>query len=190
MQALETYDLSLRIGVLDDRDADAAALVFWNGLKHYRSVRYLSYGSVDGHFVGATRDPDGRDLYLIRDDRTGDAVLTFAGRPDGKRSTLVRVRQGYDPTKRPWFRRASEAKKASWTGVYASSSVPGAVLMTAVKPVKRDSGEVRGVVGGSGACPPRDAHCATRRGVCAHDRHVRGARDPDGTRWPRTASKE
>jgi len=147
MQALETYDLSLRIGVLDDQDADAAALVFWNGLKHYRSVRYLSYGSVDGRFVGATRDPDGRDLYLIRDERTGDAVLTYSGRPDGKRSNLVRVRQGYDPTKRPWFRRATQAKGASWTGVYPSASVPGAVLMTAVKPVKGDDGEVRGVIG-------------------------------------------
>ncbi|MDP6944514.1 MAG: hypothetical protein QF464_10225, partial [Myxococcota bacterium] len=147
MQALETYDLSLRLGVLDDKDADAAALVFWNGLKHYRSVRYLSYGSVDGRFVGATRDPDGRDLYLIRDEATGDAVLTFSGRPDGTRSTLVRVRQGYDPTKRPWFRRATESKDASWTGVYASASVPGAVLMTAVKPVKGEDGSVRGVIG-------------------------------------------
>ncbi|MGB0588452.1 MAG: adenylate/guanylate cyclase domain-containing protein [Myxococcota bacterium] len=147
MQALETYDLSLRIGVLDDKDADAAALVFWNGLQHYRSVRYLSYGSVDGRFVGATRDPEGRDLYLIRDERTRDAVMTYAGRPDGKRTDLVRVRQGYDPTKRPWFRRAMATKDASWTGVYASASVPGAVLMTAVKPVKTDGGQVRGVIG-------------------------------------------
>lgn len=147
MQALETYDLSLRLGVLDDKDADAAALVFWNGLQHYRSVRYLSYGSVDGRFVGATRDPEGRDLYLIRDERTGDAVLTYAGRPDGRRDKLVRVRQGYDPTKRPWFRRAMSTKDASWTGVYASTSVPGAVLMTAVKPVQSRGGEIQGVIG-------------------------------------------
>ena len=147
IQLLETYTDAMQLGVLSDEDFDHVALVFWNALQHNNNVGYLSYGNVEGLFVGAQRLDDGTLRYRIKDARTERRLLTWAALPSGERGEPIEVRAEYDPHLRPWFLRAVEEMDTAWSDVYASASSSGSAFITAVKPALDKAGTFRGVIG-------------------------------------------
>ncbi len=147
VQLLETYTDAMQLGVLRDDDFDYVALVFWNALQHNADVGYLSYGNIEGHFVGAQRFDDGSLRYRVKDSQTNGRLYTWATLPGSGRGEPIEVREEYDPHVRPWFVRAVQAMDTAWSDVYASASSSGNAFITAVRPAVSKEGDFRGVVG-------------------------------------------
>lgn len=146
-QLLESWAEALEDGALPPDDADRLAQAFHGAVRSDPQVGYLSYGSLDGHFVGAQRLDDGRLRWRIQDEQTGGLLLDFEGLPRLPRPEPVSTRAGYDPVARPWFVQAVKAGGTTWTDIYPSATSPGATLVTVVRPIRRPDGGLLGVMG-------------------------------------------
>ncbi len=119
-------------------DSRAALLslqrLFYRELQARDDVDLASVGFSDGRYAEAQRVSGGL-IHVGEADpaKGGDLVLETAdihGNPD----YVVMRHAGYDPRARPWFQRAREAGKTSWTEPYPMVS-SRELSMTAVSPV-------------------------------------------------------
>lgn len=76
-----------------------------------------------------------------------DILNLYVGTADKKMhiSPVQKMPDGYDPTSRPWYQAAAASDKLIWTDPYVDAT-SGALVLSAAKSVKDDSGKVVGVV--------------------------------------------
>ncbi|WP_261821685.1 bifunctional diguanylate cyclase/phosphodiesterase [Pragia fontium] len=77
----------------------------------------LAFGSVNGDYIGVSRETVTDKLTLILKDQRTHGVLNFYSGLDVNTPVINRVRD-YDPRVRPWFRMADKTRKSFWTTAY------------------------------------------------------------------------
>ncbi|MBN1910242.1 MAG: hypothetical protein JW818_10925, partial [Pirellulales bacterium] len=93
----------------------------WRGLLYEEAMAFdmlsgILWGSADGDVVWMFRYPGKEGYeYGIRDKATGEDVLEFRMDAKDRMSPEPVGRYAYDPRKRPWYRDAVKAGKATWT---------------------------------------------------------------------------
>jgi diguanylate cyclase len=105
--------------------------------------RYVYFGGADGSFVGVNRSNPG-----VIDVRLKDAAnplrSVYKVNGPGRREALLRTEK-YDPRTRPWYIRAVERRKPTWSALYTDFSTREP-LLTLAKPVFRADRSLAGTV--------------------------------------------
>jgi signal transduction histidine kinase len=119
-----------------------------NLIKHFHnqveksSVPYLFYGNVKGEFIGVQKMKDNTVLKIRNVDSPREI---YELNPNGKRGIKLK-QEIYDPRIRPWYKKASKERKATWSNIYVSKH-RNVLQVTHVIPVYDDSNKLKGVFG-------------------------------------------
>ncbi|MHC4176563.1 MAG: cache domain-containing sensor histidine kinase, partial [Planctomycetota bacterium] len=107
--------------MVEEGRLDLVDLRSWRGFLYEEAMAFdmlsgILWGSTEGDVVWMFRYP-GKEGYEfgIRDDATGEEVLEFRMEAKDQMSSEPVGRYVYDPRKRPWYRDAVRAGKATWT---------------------------------------------------------------------------
>src|SRR5262245_53554544 len=140
------------LGQLSDKglaidDADRLAPQLLAVLKANPGLSWVSWSDEAGTFTGAYQPPDGPAHVNHSRVMAGKTrVMEYELLPDGGKKILkIDDDSGYDPRKRPFYLGAKQAGNLVWLPPYIFywQWVPG---ITCAVPVKRPTGELRGVL--------------------------------------------
>ncbi|BDU35588.1 putative EAL and GGDEF domains family protein [Vibrio nigripulchritudo MADA3029] len=112
----------------------------------YKNIPHLdvvAFGGKEGEFVGFRREPASDFTLMLKDNRTEDDLVIFAGRKieSGVKSSF----QGYDPRIRPWYVPAAESRMPGWSNIYTNADERQEITLSATNPVIVDD-ELIGVM--------------------------------------------
>lgn len=139
-------------GAVEPRDQRRLAQLLFEALKDDPQLAGLYYGSADGNFVYVMRDHPGSDdlfqvktLQILDGRRYENTVLR--NRHWAVERDLKPAPDDFDPTGRPWYRKALEVGGDGWTAPYSfyTSERPG---ISFARTVTSPEGKIMGVVGG------------------------------------------
>ncbi len=120
---------------------------FTKQLYIFPELSFAYIGTVSDEFYGA-RKIDSGQLQVTRSNESTRGFCNYYSVDDrGNPAKLVEQRPDYHPADRPWFQRAVQARKASWSPVYIDFSGRG-LAITAVRPFYRGN-TLQGVFGSS-----------------------------------------
>lgn len=127
--------------------------------ERYFAEQLALHSQIAGIYYGK---PDGEFIYVMKNDskvqgglKTKIITINEKGRTTEiiwRNSSLKELYREFDPTdtydprERPWYKKAFEAKKLTWTNPYIffTSQKPG---ITATSPVYMSNGKIKGIVG-------------------------------------------
>lgn len=147
IQVLEANAAAIRTGHLSADDLDGLARHFWLQMQADTTLGYLSFGRVDGAYIGVQRVAGGKLVLEIADGPPGGALGSYAFDETGGRGPLIRSTPDYDPRVRPWYTAATRSDHASWSPIYPSFSADDTSFVSAVIRIDAPGGGVRGVLG-------------------------------------------
>ena len=107
--------------MIDEDRLDLVDLRSWRGFLYEQAMAFdmlsgMLWGSTEGEVVWMFRYPEKEGYeFGIKDDATGEEVLEFRMEAKDQMSPEPVGHYVYDPRKRPWYRDAVGAGKATWT---------------------------------------------------------------------------
>ncbi len=126
-------------------DRGALGRLFLAQIRAYGVINYLSYGSTEGWFVGANRNPDTGEILLVSSDQAGAPLQSFLVDEHDSMVRMVRQEAAYDPRQRVWFASGRVAGRALWYPIYKYANFNGLGLGISA-PVYDQSRVLQGVV--------------------------------------------
>ena len=177
-------------GAVDPRNQNRLAQLLFEALKDDPQLAGLYYGSTDGNFVYVMREHPGSDdlfrvktLRILDGQRYENAVLR--DRRWAVERDLKPAPDEFEPTGRPWYRKALEVGGDGWTAPYSfyTSERPG---ISFARTVGSPEGQVLGVVGGDIELGDVARYIAALR-VGSHGRAMIATRDGDMVASPGAA---
>ncbi|MBL1173884.1 diguanylate cyclase domain-containing protein [Pantanalinema sp. GBBB05] len=147
--ALVADDVELGKIDLQAQDLHSLDRYFLNRAKTFETVSFIYIGDEQGKFIGAgpTRR-NGKLSYIIEvtDSTTKGNYLSYAVNAQGRRTQQIGNSPNYDPRRRPWYKAAAQAGKATWSEIYAFiGEANSGLTITAVKPFRDRQGQLAGV---------------------------------------------
>ncbi|MEZ2317630.1 MAG: ATP-binding protein [Microcoleus sp.] len=137
---------AFELGDLNLQDTARIQRHFWKQLQTFDTVSVTYVATPAGDFIAARRTNEGNFLLQERSELTEGNMNYYGVNKEGERSDLVKVKPKYDPRVRPWYTAATEAKKATWSKIYADFTSKG-LGITAAQPLYDASGELQAVLG-------------------------------------------
>lgn len=137
---------AFELGDLNLQDTARIQRHFWKQLQTFDTVSVTYVATPAGDFIAARRTNEGDFLLQERSDLTEGNMNYYGVNKEGEPTNLVKVKPKYDPRVRPWYTAATEAKKATWSKVYADFTSKG-LGITAAQPLYDSSGELQAVFG-------------------------------------------
>jgi diguanylate cyclase (GGDEF)-like protein/PAS domain S-box-containing protein/putative nucleotidyltransferase with HDIG domain len=134
-------------GILDLEDTVSREKFFLGVLASYSEDIYsFSYGTAEGEYYGARRNPQG-DLEIMRNNaRTGGVSWYYSVNEDLTAGERIVVAGKFDPRTRDWYKAAVSMGGFSYSPVYKHFVMDDLTVSAAV-PVYDSQGEARGVLG-------------------------------------------
>lgn len=139
---VELNQAYLEKGLVPVGDRQALARLFLAQIRACDQLTYISFGSTEGWYVGANRNPDTGEILLALCDQPGTPLKSYRIDPSDQIAGLVTQSAAFDPRLRIWYTSALAAKGISWYPVYKyatwaslGTGVSAAVLDPAGKPL-------------------------------------------------------
>jgi adenylate cyclase len=117
--------------LVDPQEPEAALRYLHRCLLAHPNITWCSYGGVDGVYLAAYREPDGRLRLTQREQETkGTRYRDYRVAKDGSYTPILDEIGDFDPRKRPWWPVGLEAAEPRWAEpfLFASRRQPGVVL--------------------------------------------------------------
>lgn len=148
---------SLKVRELDLKNPDQLLQRFWHqrNLFSTESVSAIYVGSATGDFIGLgnqgnalQRENDNNSAWQASqvNRETQQRFYSYALDATGNRSTLLERGKPYDPRRRPWYQSAVQARKPTWSPIYADFK-EARLKITFSQPVYDAQQTLVGVVG-------------------------------------------
>ncbi len=137
---------AFELGDLNLQDTPRIQRHFWKQLQTFDTVSVTYIATPGGDFIAARRTNDGTFLLQERTELTDGNMNYYAANNKGEPTDLVKVKPKFDPRVRPWYTAATEAKKATWSKIYADFTSKG-LGITAAQPLYNESGDLQAVFG-------------------------------------------
>ncbi len=125
-------------------DKDPLERYLWKKIESLDAANTIQIGTTEGEYFGAGRTADGSIVLKIADRDTGGDFHTYATDNQGNPTSLLTVREDYDPRKRPWYIDATN--QPAWSKIYPMFSHK-TLGVTLAKPLKDNNGNFLGVIG-------------------------------------------
>jgi phosphoserine phosphatase RsbU/P len=117
---------------------------FWKQLIIFESVTYINVGREDGTYFSVGRLPNGEHHLAFVDNET-HTYTNYQADSMGKILRLESKTPNYFSVKRPWYKRAIEAKGPAWSPLYLYLAPHPGISIAAVQPIYNKSGNTLGV---------------------------------------------
>ncbi|MEG5062842.1 SpoIIE family protein phosphatase [Microcoleus sp. B3-A4] len=142
---------AIETGLLNIENFDRVGRYFWKQVQAFNNVGYISYGLVDGRFIGAGKYIPGEGVIIEEvSARTNGDLATYAVNKQGDRGKVLRrinaKKVAPDQVAPAWFIQAAKAGKPTWTSVYSLDPI-NFLAVEAVRPFYAKNGKLRGVIG-------------------------------------------
>ncbi len=109
----------IRVGRLDPYDNIALQKHFINQIQHLTHLTFISFGGINGEYVGATRDLKTGHVRLMTSYLSnGMKVRTYDVDKDYNPTRLIKEGEVYKASECPWFVQAQLTGKTTWYPVY------------------------------------------------------------------------
>jgi signal transduction histidine kinase/DNA-binding NarL/FixJ family response regulator len=139
---------AIDLGQLNLQDTGSLTRHFWNQRFLFDTVNIsaIYFGSAQKEFIGLGFQ-DNHTWQIGRSGQiTGGKFYSYAVNNQGNPTTLLQKGNKYDPTIRPWYKKAVQAKKQIWSEIYIDFKEPR-LKITLAQPLYEPSGKLRGVTG-------------------------------------------
>ncbi|HEY9645124.1 MAG TPA: cache domain-containing protein, partial [Chroococcidiopsis sp.] len=139
---------AIRLGHLDVADTTGLGRHFWRQIQLFDPVISIALGRPSGDFIGVGRP--GNDVFPalrlgLAGQETGGRFYSFALDSEGDREGDPAIGSVYDPRSRPWYEKATQAGKATWSEIYTDFADPRLVI-TASQPIYDADGNLQAVL--------------------------------------------
>ncbi len=108
-------------GVIHSDDPNELMGLFLGQIRIHPNLTFVSFGSVQGWYIGANRNPDTGEVLVARCQGPGQAFETYHLDAQDHLGALTSSIANYDPRKRGWFltgQAISRTEPARWYPVY------------------------------------------------------------------------
>jgi len=137
---------SIRTGRIDPTDPDQLESLFLSRVHYFSSITSVYFGNTSGGLVNAGREGPGGVGYVIRTDNfTKGAFRKYALDGEGIKSSTLATIADFDARKRPWYQKAIENGRATWTDPFVLATGQDKAI-SAVNPVYGPDGSLLGVL--------------------------------------------
>jgi len=119
-------------GLVNPADREELLKYLHRCLLAHPNVTWCSYADVDGAYLSAYREPDGRLRLTDREQEGGRThYRDYRIEADGSYKPIIDTLGDFDPRKRPWWPVAEHATEPAWSEpfLFASRRQPGVVLV-------------------------------------------------------------
>ncbi|MCG9885297.1 MAG: response regulator [Cyanobacteria bacterium] len=139
---------ALTLGSLEVDDPAALARRFWTQRQLFDPVEVsaIYLGLEDGRFTGLGFQDNQRWQVGRAGPETGGRFFSYGTAGDGTPTALVERGDAYDPTGRPWYRKAVAAGRATWSEVYVDFKEKR-LKLTLARPLYDRENQLLGVLG-------------------------------------------
>ncbi|HEY9851361.1 MAG TPA: adenylate/guanylate cyclase domain-containing protein [Leptolyngbyaceae cyanobacterium] len=136
------------LGQLNLEDTGSLTRQFWNQrlLVDKEKISAIYFGSTTGEFFGLGFQDNKRWEIGRAGKSTGGKFFSFDIDSEGNPTRLLQAGNPYDPRWRPWYKKAVQTGKETWSEIYIDFKEPR-LKVTLAQPIYRKTGELRGVVG-------------------------------------------
>lgn len=135
---------AIQYGTLDLQNAAVLENHFWQQMRIFDTLRPIAFGSEQGTIHAVDRMPDGALVIRVINSSTAGEYHTYSIDPQGTRDRLLKVNDSFDPRTRPWYIKAVQDGKPTWTEVYPYFSTLG-LAISATHPLYDETGRLVGV---------------------------------------------
>ncbi|MDY6940155.1 MAG: ATP-binding protein [Cyanobacteriota bacterium] len=132
-------------GKLAPEDFESLQCYFWQQIRQPNAVDYLIFGLPDGNVLAVQRREDGGIVVKVRDDTTDGKRYIYRLDEDCRRGERISTAT-YDVQKRPWYRTAKAAGRATWAPIDLEPDEARIEISSAI-PIYDSTGTLRGVLG-------------------------------------------
>ncbi|MDB9311948.1 response regulator [Spirulina sp. CS-785/01] len=144
LQVNQNTTSSVRLKLLNLQDYPTLERYFWNQLRQFEALTFISVGTETGYFVGAERQGDGSLDILRKTPQTQGRLEDWTTGDRGNRLQLRDFTPKYNPRGRPWYKVAAEAGQLQWSEVYGLTTTQR-LAISANQPIYDQGGELLGV---------------------------------------------
>lgn len=141
----------LELGEIDLQPSNLQSLdrYFLKRIQTFDTVSFIYVGNEQGKFIGAgptRRYGQLAQIVEVTDGTTRGNYISYRVDRQGNRIEQLNAVPQYDPRRRPWYKAAVQAGRATWSEIYAFiGEANEGLTITAVKPFYQRSGQLAGV---------------------------------------------
>ncbi|GAB4198397.1 MAG: hypothetical protein Fur006_48090 [Coleofasciculaceae cyanobacterium] len=118
---------------------------FWKQIHHFPAIGFIGYASDRGEMLGMERLDNGLiEINLMQNSSPTNLGIYTTDR-QGNRVNLRKVIPNFVNRKRPWYQKAVQSGKATWSDIFIYQGTPRPAI-SAVMPVYDKSGQIQGVL--------------------------------------------
>ena len=145
----EINGYALNSGLIAPEDFQSLARIFWKQLQVHQ-VSYLSYGNVQGKYIGVTLDSKDktRIVNYILDKTKSKFGAEYSTDDRGNQIGIGRIdTEPYDYTKEAWYIEGIKAGKPTWSDIYIWDGSGSDISVSSAYPIYNKDGTINGVLG-------------------------------------------
>ncbi|WP_246843963.1 cache domain-containing protein [Hydrocoleum sp. CS-953] len=139
---------AINLGHLNIQDTASLTQQFWGQRFLFDSVNVsaIYFGGAEGEFIGLGFQNNNQWEIGRAGKSTKGKFHSLGIDSQGNPTELLEIGNDYDPRIRPWYKNAVEAKKATWSDIYADFKELR-LKVTLVQPIYQNNNQLIGVVG-------------------------------------------
>ncbi|MGK7923027.1 MAG: adenylate/guanylate cyclase domain-containing protein [Trichodesmium sp.] len=139
---------AINLGHLNIQDTASLTRQFWRQIYLFESVKIsaIYFGSIQGEFIGLGFQNNSQWEIGRAGKSTNRKFHSLAIDTQGNPQEILEIGENYDPRIRPWYQNAAEAKKSTWSSIYADFKEQR-LKVTFAKPIYQNDNQLIGVVG-------------------------------------------
>lgn len=139
---------AIRLQQLDLQNLAVWESHFLEQIKLFKSVNSIVLGNEQREFIGIEIRQNPSKVVMLSSKAKNYTLETYAINEQGSRLERITASSNYDPRVRPWYKAAVEAKKPTWSKIFAQFDTKDLTL-AAVQSVYDNQGQLKGVVNSS-----------------------------------------
>lgn len=136
---------ALKLNHINLQDLPGLEQHFWQQMQVFQQVTQISAGNEARGFIAVDRSANRSLVIRVSDQASNYTLNAYKTNHTGARLELLQSKPNYDPRKRPWYREAVSAGRATWNEIFPHFFDP-TLLMATSQPVYDASGRLQGVL--------------------------------------------
>ena len=118
---------------------------FWKQIHQFTDIGFIGYASDQGEMLGMERLDNGLiEINLMENSSPTNLGIYTTDQP-GNRINRRKIISNFINSKRPWYQKAVQSKKATWSDIFIYQGTPRPAI-SAVVPVYDRAGKIQGVL--------------------------------------------
>ncbi|MGL5059305.1 MAG: SpoIIE family protein phosphatase [Microcoleus sp.] len=118
---------------------------FWKQINQFPEIGFIGYASDAGEMLGMERLDNGLIEINLMENSSPTNLGIYTTNRQGDRTSQRKVIPNFVNRKRPWYQKAVQSKKATWSDIFIYQGTPRPAI-SAVVPVYDRAGKIQGVL--------------------------------------------